>query len=479
MRFASSLQTSLFATLLLALAGCAGNVDIAAPGPTPSPAPTPSVPVDPPAKPPAPQSISCGLGDSKDPTRVVLAWAHGADLTFTRADGSSFVAHTFPLAASADPAAAPVVQLAARGDFVAATATSYAEGAMVSEAVLLDRSGKVLWSETRSDEAFTALYLGEEGALAVGVSSPTGSTIVVGPAGKIGEFAEQSPLSAPTKGGRVAVQHNFSVYASPTYGWLDPASGVVGSFAYPTDQSYPMAVEGGIAYVIPDVNQGGSIFVTEGDTVSGFELKAEGVSLGAPARHGFQVLQSQWGDPGSAKWRAQPGAQPAPITLPGLTVFGAMYYEGMRAGDMGELLAPMRDTHLGGLYRSVDLGATWEIVGPSFAGITDLPFVQRGGTYVLQASDVAGYFPMDPWDPPAAGGPAPEHTGPANELVRPADGVARALPATAQLFVLSEEGGCLAYQDGGHLFAGGVVSGKTVDLGETAAQWEGAVVWLR
>ena len=475
MRFTSSLQTSLFASLLLALGGCAGSVDIAAPEPTPSPAPAPTVPVTP----PAPQSISCGLGDSKDPTRVVLAWTSGADLQLTRADGSSFVAHTFPTTGSADPAAAPVVQLAARGDFVAAIATANSEGTMVSEAVLLDHSGEVLWSEVRSDEAFNRIYLGDDGALAVGVGSNLGSTIVVGPGGKIGEFAEELPLSAPTKGGRVAVQHNFSVYAPATYGWLDPASGNVGSFAYAADQTYPMAVEGGIAYVIPDVKQGGSIFVTEGDTVSGFELGAENASLGAAASHGFLVIQSQWGDPGSAKWRAQPGAQPAPITLPGLTAFGQMYYEGMRAGDLGELLTPMRDKHLGGLYRSVDLGATWQIVGPSFAEITDLSFVQRGGTYVLQANDMPGYFPMDPWEAPAAGGPAPEHKGPASELVRPSDGIARALPDTAQAFVLSEEGGCLAYQDGGHLFAGGVASGKTVDLGETQAQWQGAVVWLR
>jgi hypothetical protein len=301
---------------------------------------------------------------------------------------------------------------------------------------------------------------------------------VVGPAGKIAEVESESPVSAPTKDGRVAVQHNFSVYAPPTYGWLDPASGQIGSFAYATDQAYPLAVEGGIAYVIPDLDKGGSIVVSEGDGVTGFELDAEGASLGVPARHGFVVIQSQWGDPGSPKWRAQPGAKPAAITLPGQTVFGAMYYEGMRAGDLGELLTPLRDEHTGGLYRSMDLGATWTLVGPSFAGITDVSIVQHGGTYVVQASDIPGYFPMSPWDPPAAGGATPDHIGPANELVRPADGVVRALPDTAQSFVLSDEGGCVAYQDGGHLFAGAVAKGTTVDLGETISMYGSPVVWL-
>ena len=478
MRLISSLQTSLFASLVLALGACGGSVNITAPEPAQSAAPAPTPTTTPPVKPPTTTSISCGLGDSKDPTGVVLAWTRGADLLFTRADGSSFVAHTFPTTESADPAAAPMIQLTARGEFVAAIATAYSEGTLSSEAVLLDRSGKLLWSEARSNESFNVLYLGDDGALAVGVGSNAGTTIVVGPGGKIGEFADESPVSAPTKSGKIAVQQNLGVYSAPTYSWLDPASGKVAPFAYLTDQSYPIAVEGGVAYVTPDLDQGGSIFVSEGDGVTGFELKAEYASLGAPARHGFVVIQSQWGDPGSPKWRAQPGSQPAPITLPGLTVFGAMYYEGLRAGDLGELLAPMRDEHLGGLYRSMDLGASWELVGPSFAEINDLPYVQRAGTYVIQANDTEGYFPSGPWEPPAEGGAAPDHIGPANKLVRPADGIVRALPDTAQSFVLSEEGGCLAYQDGGHLFAGGVANGKTVDLGETKAVWESAVVWL-
>ncbi|MEP7124210.1 MAG: hypothetical protein ABJE95_25005 [Byssovorax sp.] len=475
MRLTSSLQTSFFASLLLALGGCGGSVDIASSEPTQSTVP---VPTTPPIK-PSTASIACGIGDLKDPTRVVLAWARGLDLVFSRADGSSFVAHTFP---TADPATPPSIQLAARGDFVAAFSASYAEGALVSEAVLLDHNGKVLWSETRTDAGFNVLYLGDGGALALGLASyqgtDQGTTIVVGPAGKIAEVVGEMPISAPTKGGRVAVQHNFSVYASPTFGWLDPASGEIGSFAYATEQAYPLAVEGGVSYVIPNADQTGSIVVSEGDGVTGFELDAPYASLGVPARHGFVVIQGQWGEPGNAKWRAQPGAKPAEITLPGQTVFGAMYYEGMRAGDLGELLSPLRDEHQGGLYRSTDLGATWSLIGPSFAEIADVSIVQHGGTYVVQASDLAGYFPMDPWTPPAAGGAAPDRIGPANELIRPADGIVRELPATAQSFVLSDEGGCVAYQDGGHLFAGAVSSGKTVDLGETMTVYGSQVVWL-
>ena len=144
MRLTSSLQNSLFASLLLVLGGCNGSVAISAPEATPglgpAPAPAPTTPV---AKPPT-KSISCGLGDSSDPARVVLAWVRGTDLLFTRADGSSFVAHAFPSAASTDPGSGPWFQLVTRGEFVAAIASSYSEGAIVSEALLLDSSGKVL-----------------------------------------------------------------------------------------------------------------------------------------------------------------------------------------------------------------------------------------------------------------------------------------------------------------------------------------------
>ncbi len=155
-----------------------------------------------------------------------------------------------------------------------------------------------------------------------------------------------------------------------------------------------------------------------------------------------------------------------------------MFYDGLHAGDLGEVLAPMRDERRGALYRSVDLGATWEPIGPSFAGITDIPFVQHGGTYVLQATDEMGYFPMDPWEPTVAGAPAPDRIGPANLLIRPADGIARALPDTARDFVLSEEGGCLAYQDGGHLIVGDVATGTTVDLGEGMDTWLTPFTWV-
>ena len=476
MRLASSLQTSLITSLLL-LGGC-GSVEIGSPEPTPGnpPAPTqPTPPTQPPILPPTP-GISCGLGDTKDPSRVVLAWARGARLEFIRADGSSFVARTFPVLEPDGVSNAMVTRIVARGDFVAATYSSYLDGKVLSEAVLLDRSGEVLWSEVRS-EAFNGLYLGDGGALALGFGTSDVSTIVVGPGGKIGEAPGVSPISAPTPGGRVAVQQSVSVYAPPVFGWLDPASGAVGPFAYPIKDSYPVTLEGGVAYLTPD--QGGSMFVSEGDSVTSFPLKSEYPSLGAAARHGFLVIQEQWGEPEGPKWRAQPGSPPAPITSLGkLTTFGRMFYDGMHAGDLGEVLAPKRDEHRGGLYRSVDLGATWELVGPSFAEISDIPFVQRGGTYVLQATNEPGYFPMDLWEPTAAGAPAPDRIGPANMVIRPADGIARELPVTAQGFVLSEEGGCLAYQDGGHLIAGDVATGTTVDLGDGMEAWMTPITWL-
>ena len=44
--------------------------------------------------------------------------------------------------------------------------------------------------------------------------------------------------------------------------------------------------------------------------------------------------------------------------------------------------------------------------------------------------------------------------------------------------MLGEAGGCVAYQDGGHLFAGAVAGVKVADLGETISLYGSPVVWL-
>ncbi len=236
---------------------------------------------------------------------MVLAWARGAELTFIRADGSSFVARTFPVLEPDGVSNAMVTQIVARNGFVAATYSSYVDGKVLSEAVLLDRSGEVLWSEVRS-EAFNGLYLGDGGALALGIAPGTSevATIVGGPGGKIGEAPGVWPISAPTAGGRVAVRQDFSVYAPPIFGWLDPPSGAVGPFAYPVNETYPVTLEGGVAYLTPD--QGGVMFVSEGDSVKSFPLKSEYPSLGLAARHDFLVIQEQWGEPGDRNGARSP-----------------------------------------------------------------------------------------------------------------------------------------------------------------------------
>jgi hypothetical protein len=80
------------------------------------------------------------------------------------------------------------------------------------------------------------------------------------------------------------------------------------------------------------------------------------------------------------------------------------FYDGPLVDDDGGVLVVMRDATAGGVYRSADLGKSWQRMGKSVAGVADIQVWTRGGTYVVRPTDEAGYFPMDAWQLP---GPAP------------------------------------------------------------------------
>src|SRR5262245_16475579 len=118
-----------FTTLLLAaIAGCSGEV-ISGPAPAPDPAPAPG-----PDPAPAPGPLACSIAAPDDPGAIVLAWARGVELVLVRADGSSFVAHTF----EGTPSAGSGIQVVARDGFVAAIHGGWdPDSTPIGEAVLL------------------------------------------------------------------------------------------------------------------------------------------------------------------------------------------------------------------------------------------------------------------------------------------------------------------------------------------------------
>src|SRR5262249_29619029 len=161
---------------------------------------------------------------------AVLARVKGADLVMVRADGSTFVAHTFGTApGSSDP---PTVYLDARDGFVSAISSSYWDGAVVSEALLLRASGEILWQTAKTDDSFAVPELGPGGGVAYGVAS-TPAIMIVGPDGAVTTVPDAMPVGAPTADGRVPLYKVLNVYAPLDYGWYDPDTAAIDPLAFP------------------------------------------------------------------------------------------------------------------------------------------------------------------------------------------------------------------------------------------------------
>lgn len=459
-------RTSIFASLVSAvalLAGCSPEVIVSTPPGTDGPDPVEVTPI-----PSGPESVTVECGAlAADPDRTILALADGADLVFVDATGHRHVVHTFDAQGTAPTDM--VITVAARDGFVAANASTWdASSNLRSEAVLFTRSGELVWTNVSEsapgDTGFYNVMLGDDGALAL--TDGWVRTLIRTPDGATFALENMSPVAPPNAAGRmpVAVVHP-DVYASTEYGWFDPTTGVTNLAA----DVYPMATRDGVVYGVPGAD-GSLVSIVrqdaDGAITTALGALPEGTYLSQATDSGIALLRSTvWGEDGTPvdqSFVSLPGVDDvAAIASPTtLTPFGYWLYNGVRVGAQGEALLVARDASKGGLFRSVDDGATWQLVGRSFDEITDAYVVDKASTYVVTGTDELGYFPIDAWTP----GTADIH-GPRTFVARASDDVVRFLPHGADRPAISEGGSCVAYAVGEELSILEVGSGETIDAG--------------
>lgn len=418
-----------------------------------------------PDKPPA-GAAACDFQAPVDPDASVLAWIRGRDVVILRGDGSTFVPFTFDKGVDK-----PWMwgQLAARDGFVAATLTAYGDdGNTVAETVLLSAKGAVLWKSDGAVGGYGNQFLGEKGTLALSSWAPDGATaFVVWPDGNVAEVPGVIPIGGPTAKGRFPALLTPDSYLQE-YGWSAPGAEAA-PLEYGVYYGGAPVESGGVLYYLgmTDEESGSLALVAESEAATGaLPLSADAAYLGNVAAPFAMVRDDYvWSSPqilanplaGTAKSVAPPGD---------LYAFGMAYYNGATVDDEGSVLLFARGASAGGLYRTKDLGASWQRVGKSLSQVWDAQIAARGGTFVVAATDDAGYFPMDTWEEPAPGESPADAKGPSVEVVRPADGISRSLDPAATSFVLSKTGSCLAYTAADRLRVINVADGADLEVGQ-------------
>ncbi len=417
---------------------------------------------------PSPAAVTCEFDASSGSDRGVLAWIRGRDVVLVRADGTSIVPYSFAGAEGSTPQAF-YAQLVSRDGFVAATGTSYGDdGTYETETVLLSGKGEVLWTSGVFPSGYGYQYLGEKGTLAISSWGPDGTTSVVAwPSGKSAEVPGVVPIGGPSAAGRFPALLTPDSYMQE-FGWSAPgvASEPLGYEAY--SSSYPMESEGKLSYVaFSDVETGAALFVSESEkAITSFPFTSTSPHIGSVAGP-FAVVRGDWIWDAPQYLADTLGGTFTNVPLPaGVYALGMAYYNGATVDDQGGVSLVARNASAGGMYRTTDAGKSWKRVGKSFSNVWDAAVVARGGTFVVAANDMAGYFPMDPWEAPAAGEAAADVTGPSVEVVRPSEGFSRSLDPAAASFVLSKSGGCLAYTANDQLRVLSVASGQEIEVDE-------------
>jgi hypothetical protein len=430
----------------------------------------------PPAPPSQPESDTshCGFGHGKE---TVLVASQGNDLVFVRDDGSHFVGMSFPKAQGGTDESS--IQLSVAGGFVAAIGFAWGSPQnLQGRAALLDRDGHVLFSKDFDHAAVDTVFVSDKGDAVFGDSS-TGRTILAHADGSHQIVDAVVPMGPPDATG------HFPAAAGPIgdaaiYGWASAAEPLQ-TLALGGAGVYPLLAGDQLVYL--GEQNGTPVFVRETPSsikTFAFPLSDMVASVSDATSDGWVALRG--GSP-ERTFIAAPGAGAKHVKVPaGQKPFGMASFDGMRlSDDAGELLFIGRDGTRGGLFHTLDHGASWTPVGPSFSKITSLATLVRGGTYILAATDEQGYFQVDPWDAPTSAGDAPDHVGPAVFAVRPGDGIQRKLPIHAGLstnITLDPSGLCAAFTD-----VDGALHGFDVKTGHGGALLDAGVgqtaAWLR
>lgn len=423
-------------------------------------------PVETPGKSPV-DAASCDFGASAAPHRGVLAWVSGRDVVMVRGDGSSFVPFSF-----GEGVEAPSVwaQIASKGGYVAVTGSLYTEsGGTYVETVLLSAEGKVLWTSGAALGGYAYPYLGPEGTLAIATwAEGIASTEIVWPSGETAEVKGIVPIGAPSADGRFPALLTPDSYIQE-YGWGEPGAPPE-PLAFPAYFGGSVSESDGVLFYVgmKDESAEQLFFVTESEeAITSVPLTPGTTPFVASLAGPFALVRTDWDFAAPQLLSNSQSGALTPVAPPtDLHPFGMAYYDGLTVDDQGGLWVPSRTGAVGGFYRTTDFGQSFQRMGKSFSNVWSASVVARNGTFVLAATDMQGYFPMDPWEQPAQGEAPPDVVGANVQVIRPADGIARSLPSTATGFALDEQGACLAFVVDDQIYATSVPEAAELPLGK-------------
>lgn len=405
---------------------------------------------------------------------AVLAFTVGHDLRFVFADGSTRTVYTF---ASLLPS--PDTSFIARvddvkADRVIADGSTYESptgqpATFASELVLLDRQGNVIWHATA--DGFGTAQLGSDGTLGLW-DHRSQATLVVAPDGTTRAIAGKWSPVAPAPDGSILVQ-DPPPGGDGRLGWLRPGRQSVemlaieptGSVEWVADRLIYVGKKDGQEVLVSATPETSGVVALPGDSGGGLSIAGVGSEW-------IELQRSQASASTVDRVDVRTGAvdELQPQRPPGMRAFDAGSAFPQLADD-GSLLAGFRNDSVGYLYRSTDLGASWQPVGFSVARVQGLDVMTSSrGTFVAQAVQSV-YAPASPWAAPS-GAVVPDLSGPFVEIARPADGVRYQLPplSGSKPVALGDAGRCAAYWIGAsattrQLEALDVVHGKRTTLG--------------
>jgi hypothetical protein len=226
------------------------------------------------------------------------------------------------------------------------------------------------------------------------------------------------------------------------------------------------------------VGSEGAAFLVR-DMPEGTTTSALPATLGDPASLYVQYAPSA---PGlfvkqvadESTWLIDPetgSVRPVPLVPPrGQTLFSECVNPSPSFDSSDHLLVPTRDAGVAMIQR-VDLEtASWTPLGQAVAGVTQLAAHERGGTYLVSATNQPAFCPEPTWEPSSG----ETLLGNTLQLIRPSDDLHHVLPVLmltpAQL---SRDGMCFAYPDDDAIMVFDVLSGR-----RTRLALEGWFQWL-
>lgn len=440
--------------VLLSIIGCASSVtsssgdagvddaSVASDSSTPPRGPTP-----------------CAFDNPADLAAVVLAVSAGPMLRFVRADGTSFVAHTFGAGRSFEPASVFVRQLVVRGSYLAAATWSH--DSRWSEVALFHRSGRLLWSTTRDFEqapsggarnVFSTLTLNAQGTLAFGNYTGSGDGIVVRPDGSTSSLPRLMPLGEASSAGMLPAQSTDGTWS----GWVDLATSARRSLSFRRTQDFTAPTEHAGRLIYQGVRDSVPVVVSASPSEAQIvALPGEAVGrLGMMFidRRGRMIFGAPYTTPARrAIWRvdfSRGEVTQLRLQLPSSQrLFAAGEQQlSVNFDDEGAPLLGLRDAYVGGLFRSEDFGLNWTRLGAPTRNVLGVVGSGREGTWLIQGTQnpATDSFvrPHEEWPGLPAGAETPVAPD-AVQFVRPSDGAQGLLTTdrTSQI-VLGGDGRC-------------------------------------